>query len=86
MPVSSAQGKLRVSLFYLGSALFLGTGVVSIADQPLVNQRLTFCAGCTANNFLIPCQLSGIVCTGAVGPTTCNNCTCFPTPPAACLP
>ena len=86
MPVSSTQAKLRASLFYLGSALFLGTGVVAVADQPVRYSRLTFCAGCTVNNVLAPCQLSGVICTAAQGTTTCNNCTCFPTPPAVCLP
>lgn len=35
MPRSPIQPKLRASLLYLGSALFLTTGVVTVADQPI---------------------------------------------------
>jgi len=75
MPVSSAQVRLRASLFYLGSALFLGTGVVSIADQPLVPPR---CANCTGPG--VGCTFRGVPCTaggaGAAPWPTCHQCVC----------
>jgi hypothetical protein len=35
MSDSKSQPKLRASVFYLGSALFLATALVGVADQPI---------------------------------------------------
>ena len=81
MPTFRDQVKSRVSLFYLGSALFFGTGVVAIADQPLNNHKGPGqCTGCTPNRWAVPCDSRSVVCTGGHGPTTCLQCLCDPTP------
>ncbi len=43
---SGVQSTLRASLFYVGSALFMATGAVTIADQPFPPGPYFYCAGC----------------------------------------
>jgi hypothetical protein len=59
MPRSPIQPRLRASLLYLGSALFLTTGMVAIADQPIPPPgNKTYCS-CNADN-----QQAGDACRG----------------------
>lgn len=77
MPLSPMQPKLRASLLYLGSALFLTTGVVTIADQPLPQGGRYHCS-CNINNQQpgYKCQ-AGQYCNYA---TPCHSFFCVTTP------
>jgi hypothetical protein len=63
----AVQPTLRVSALYLGSALFIATGAVTIADQPLrTNPKNPFCGGCAQGN-------------GGTSAPPCVGVTCLPT-------
>jgi hypothetical protein len=65
MPVSTVQPRLRASVFYLGSALLLAAGTVTIADQPIRPDKPWSPCGCTPqdqNNKPAHCNL-GLTCT-----------------------
>ena len=67
MKGSAVQSTLRASLFYAGSALFMATGAVTIADQP-------FAKGPIHNAFICgACQPGG----GGVTPQICAGYTCW---------
>jgi hypothetical protein len=86
-----SQVRLHASVFYLGSALFLATGVVSIADQPLGspphNGPPNACSGCDGpDDNGVYCSFQGDVCTDSNN-KTCDHCKCYVTPedpPGAC--
>jgi hypothetical protein len=64
MPVPTVQPRIRASVFYLGSALLLTAGAVTIADQPIPPKHWSPCA-CTPqnqNNKPASCNL-GLTCT-----------------------
>lgn len=63
MKNSSVQSTLRASLFYVGSALFMATGAVTIADEPLGGLHI-ICAGCAAAG-------------GGPGSTVCAGFSCW---------
>jgi hypothetical protein len=47
---SAVRSTLRASVFYVGSAVFMATGAVTIADQPYGPQVRLLCGGkCSAN-------------------------------------
>ncbi len=73
-----SQLRMRASVFYLGSALFLGTGMVSMADQPFGNGPPEECHGCTKELDFGGCYFNGVVCTGS-NHFTCAECACSPT-------
>ncbi len=78
-----SEVRLRASVFYLGSALFLGTGVVSIADQPFGHPPGNgphVYAGCDGpGDEDLTCFSNDVVCTDSNN-RTCLHCYCYVTP------
>jgi len=76
MPVSRIQSRFRASLFYVGAAVFFGSGVVVLADHPLGDGPP---APCNCNQGVgNACAAGGGGCTGH--PTApCALCSCHET-------
>lgn len=63
MPGPMKQPKLRASILYLGSALFLATGAVTIADQQIPNNTVPYNpCGCTVTGNELPAGCTGNTC------------------------
>jgi hypothetical protein len=74
MPVSRIQSKLHASIFYVGSAVFLGSGVVALADHPLNSGPPIM--SCLCNQGLgNACTQNNGGCTGHPH-LNCNACDC----------
>jgi hypothetical protein len=87
MAASARQLASRASAFYIGSALFLGTGMVTLADQPL----RPLIARCEAPESCetpttdydgvqdLRCLPSAPWCVTHIGgnATACNTCRCY---------
>ena len=77
MAVSSRTITACASTFYLGSALFLGVGIVELADQPLRAGEL-LSGGCATPQSCDPANVMG-VCNGGGTcgiSSPCSACQC----------
>lgn len=77
MAVPAHHPRSRKAVCYIGSALFLATGVVAVADPTLIPPGWNTCVGCeTSRDWGRDCDRDSGTCSSS---KVCGNCKCAPT-------